>query len=168
MESVEKLWGFFLKRKLSLFHLKEHQATTCKHTKTGNFNGVTIVYSGCTIFHYNYSYTVIYNAEFIFLYMCALTYYRLEFSFQKFSSTECLEILIWEESLTDCKLAIVLFVLSGLQIELSTIFSFRCIFRSLDVPFSGAVHVAALPYRFCELKRSRVLVAQYRRLTSNL
>lgn len=91
--------------------------------------------------------------------MCALTYYRLEFSFQKFSSTECLEILIWEESLTDCKFAIVLFVLSGLQIELSIIFSFHHIFRSLDVPFSGAVHVAALPYRFYELKRSKVLVS---------
>lgn len=40
-------------------------------------------------------------------------------------------------------------------------------FRSLDVLFCGAVHVAALPYRFSEIKRSRVLVAQCWRLTSN-
>lgn len=95
------------------------------------------------------------------------SYYRLELSFQKFFSTQCLEILIWEKSLIDCKLAIVSFVFSGLQIDLSIIFSFHLMFRSLDVPFSGAVHVAALPYRFSETKRSRVLVAQCWRLTSN-
>lgn len=95
------------------------------------------------------------------------SYYRLELSFQKLFSTQCLEILIWEKSLIDCKLAIVSFIFSGLQIDLSIIFSFHLMFRSLDVPFSGAVHVAALRYRFSEIKRSRVLVAQCWRLTSN-